>query len=239
MSVMYYELSLILAVIAAIALDIAKDSVIHWEFLKRILKKLPLLVKFLILLSIFLVFSFIANAVINISILPTDPEARQTAIAMTQTELAIEQSNISLAITNTAEAMKKINTNLPANPTLEYQLASIAATQASLRYPIIAKVDPSLPVNSINVRSTPDLANNSNIVGALFRGDTVIVTGWTNHPYTWCRIDVPNKNQLHNVWISCRVSVNSKVYNTLILEGFSSLPSQLYIDYETPMPNSP
>jgi len=232
MPTIYYFASLILAAIAAIAFEIVKNSVIQSKFLINVLKKLPLWANFLILLSIFLVFSLIANALISMQTLPSDPKARQTAISLTQNALIVQQSEIQTELTATARVEELGTPGSIADATgtaIAGQLTSLPVTQTEIailsKNSIVAQVNPNLSVKSINVRSTPEIAK-SNIVGWLVPEDLVVITGWTNHPAAWCRINIPKKN-LHDVW----VSYYAENQITLIMQDWNTLPPQLYFEY--------
>ena len=96
--------------------------------------------------------------------------------------------------------------------------------------PISSNISIDFPGESIYVRSSPDLhPDNSNIVGWVAPGDKVIVTGWTNAPWVWCQINIPDR-KLKDVWISGSIQIGDKVYKALNID-YSDLPQSLYITF--------
>ena len=109
---------------------------------------------------------------------------------------------------------------------------SIQQTQTAIASPAFleGKINPDFP-SPIYVRSYPGLPdNNSNIVGSVKPGDSIIVIGWTSASWTWYQIDVPSRN-IKGAWISGKILISNSVYDSVIFEGnISILPSSLFVD---------
>lgn len=234
--------NLFFAALASILANIVASLAQQWLESLRWFGKLTLIKRLILTLIVFVPIYWLSVKNDIPEIVTMNLADRQKFLGETQTALANEQMQIQYLLTSTAQAgeVKNINISVESTGTaIAQQINSFPATQTTIaklsRISIVAKVDPKLPVNSLNVRSSPEIISEgiSNIVGWLKPGDVVIITAWTNSSWTWCRIDVPGNDKLRDVWVSNYVNVNKKTYQTLILDGLDDLPPALYIEYST------
>lgn len=169
---------------------------------------------------------------------PISLDAQRRLLEVTQTEISAQLTTTSQTKPTSLNAY---NPELAVTTTaLAKQINDIAGTQTAIAaravISLAGKVNPDMPASSIYTRLSPSLIDNSNVEGHVVPGDEVLVIGWTKAPWTWYLIDVPHKD-LHAVWISGRISLQGKVYDSIVIKNISGLPQELYIKNPlTPVP---